>query len=192
MKNTLLILIASLSIMFSACKKKSTTTEPVDPCANTVCLNGGTCVDGSCSCPTGYSGADCGTQKTPTKITITGIKVTKFPALSGTSTWDPLINTNPDIFVKVTQGANVLITSSTISNVTTQVNVLPGINATDLTDITTQLNIELWDEDTPPVDANDTMGNINFSIYNSTNHFPATMIVDNGTITFEVSLQYTY
>jgi hypothetical protein len=30
-----------------------------DPCANINCLNGGACVDGTCSCPTGYSGPRC-------------------------------------------------------------------------------------------------------------------------------------
>lgn len=196
MKKILIIALASCSLFFmTECKKKKTETV-TDPCANTVCLNGGTCVDGSCSCPTGYSGADCGTQRTPTKITITGIKITKFPALDGTNTWDPSIlgspAINPDIYVKVTQGGTLLITSSSINNVTTQSNVLPGIVPKDITDIVTQLNIELLDSDNPPVDADDTMGNINFSIYSNTNHFPTTLIVDNGVLTFEVTLSYTY
>lgn len=194
MKKLFVIVLTSCSLfLLTDCKKKKT-EEPADPCANTVCLNGGTCVDGSCSCPTGYSGADCGTQRTPTKVTINGIKVTKHPALDGGgSTWDPITNTNPDLFAVIKQGATTLITSGSVNNISSgSTTILPGITAYDVTNLTTQLNIELWDEDTPPVDANDSMGSINFSIYNSTNHFPTTLVVDNGTLTFELTLSYTY
>ena len=110
MKKLLIIALTSFSLLLvDGCKKKK--TEAADPCANTVCLNGGTCVDGSCSCPTGYSGADCGTQRTPTKVTITGIKVTKHPALDGGgSTWDPITNTNPDLLAVIKQGSTTIIT----------------------------------------------------------------------------------
>jgi hypothetical protein len=197
MKKLFIIALTSCSLfLLTDCKKKKT-EEPADPCANTVCLNGGTCVDGSCSCPTGYSGADCGTQRTPTKVTITGIKVTKHPALDGGgSTWDPITNTNPDIFVKIKQGAIDLVTTSTTNNaVYTNPYVLSGFTNVNVTDLVTQLNIELWDEDTPSIgDAHDTMGNINFSIYDSNNHFPTTLTVDNGsgTLKFELTLSYTY
>jgi hypothetical protein len=227
MKNILFIAFACFSLLLSnGCKKKK--SEPtVDPCANTVCLNGGTCNDGSCNCPpgytgadcgtqidpcagttclnggtcitgtctcaTGYTGVDCGTQITPTKVTITGIKVTKCPPLDGSTTWDPVVNQNPDIFAVVKQGANTLITTGSNSNVTTQTVTLSGGVPANVTDLVNQLNIELWDEDTPSVgDAHDSMGNINFSIYNSTNHFPTTLVVDNGVLTFELTLSYTY
>lgn len=32
-----------------------------DPCANVTCLNGGVCIDGSCNCPDGFTGPNCGT-----------------------------------------------------------------------------------------------------------------------------------
>ena len=196
MKKFLIIALTSCSLLLvDGCKKKKSET-PADPCANTVCLNGGTCVDGSCSCPTGYSGVDCGTQRTPTKVTISGIKVTKHPALDGGgSTWDPITNTNPDLFAVIKQGATTLITSGSVNNIYSgSTTILPGVTAYDVTNLTTQLNIELWDEDTPPIDANDSMGNINFSIYDSNNHFPTTLTVDNGsgTLTFELTIYYTY
>jgi hypothetical protein len=44
------ILIAIVTI--GSCKKE-------DPCENVTCLNAGVCNDGTCACPTGYSGARC-------------------------------------------------------------------------------------------------------------------------------------
>ena len=35
-----------------------------DPCENVVCLNGGACSDGTCICPSGYTGAHCETMVT--------------------------------------------------------------------------------------------------------------------------------
>lgn len=32
-----------------------------DPCEDTICLNGGVCVDGDCECINGYTGVNCGT-----------------------------------------------------------------------------------------------------------------------------------
>lgn len=192
MKNILLIASTSLILLLSGgCKKKK--TETADPCANTVCLNGGTCVDGSCSCPTGYSGADCGTQKTPTKITISGVKVTNFPALSGTSTWDLALNTNPDIYavIKKVGSTTPIITTGRIDEAPAGTPyVLPSVTASDVTDLVSQYNIELLDYDS--VGSNDAMGNINFSIYSSTNKFPTTLTVTDGTVTFELTLSYTY
>jgi hypothetical protein len=42
-------------IAYSSCSKKET-----DKCEAVICKNNGNCVDGSCKCPAGYEGADCG------------------------------------------------------------------------------------------------------------------------------------
>jgi len=39
-----------------------------DVCKDVQCKNGGTCIDGSCNCPDGYSGPDCGTNLTANYI----------------------------------------------------------------------------------------------------------------------------
>lgn len=195
MKKTLFIALSSISLFFAAgCKKVTSDPIPYDPCKHSNCLNGGVCVDGTCSCPVGYTGVDCGTQVTPTKVTITGIKVTNFPALDGSSTWDlfPGSSANPDILAVLKQGTSTLITTGTTNNATTGSSYsLTGVSSYDVTDLTTQMNIELWDDDSP-TDANDSMGSINFSIYSSTNHFPTTLTVNSGSLSFELTLSYTY
>ncbi len=50
---TLVILFAFSAVLYTSCSKKS------DPCKGVVCYNGGVCVSGGCSCPTGYSGLNC-------------------------------------------------------------------------------------------------------------------------------------
>lgn len=41
--------------------KKSCNPKPEDPCKPNPCLNGGTCSNGKCSCPTGFKGDKCQT-----------------------------------------------------------------------------------------------------------------------------------
>lgn len=55
----LVICFIALTMMFSACKKEE------DPCKGVNCLNGGECNDGTCICPTGWSGEFCETSTDP-------------------------------------------------------------------------------------------------------------------------------
>lgn len=41
-------------VLFQSCEN--------DPCEDVTCLNDGICLDGTCDCTTGYSGANCGTH----------------------------------------------------------------------------------------------------------------------------------
>ncbi len=49
--STLAFFAISAMVLYSACT--------VDTCADLKCKNGGACIDGYCSCPAGYEGADC-------------------------------------------------------------------------------------------------------------------------------------
>ncbi|MEZ4722738.1 MAG: calcium-binding EGF-like domain-containing protein [Flavobacteriales bacterium] len=47
-----LVLVLGLATYFESCKED-------DPCENVMCMNGGTCVDGTCSCLDGFDGTTC-------------------------------------------------------------------------------------------------------------------------------------
>lgn len=52
---TALLTIGAFStIAYTSCEK--------DECADVICMNNGTCVDGACVCPTGYEGTTCQTE----------------------------------------------------------------------------------------------------------------------------------
>jgi hypothetical protein len=57
MKNLFQICIAfAVILLFS---NMTGCTPEKDPCAKVICLNNGACIDGTCSCPTGYEGLRC-------------------------------------------------------------------------------------------------------------------------------------
>ena len=51
MKSFNYLLILAISLCVFSCSS--------DPCEDITCLNGGSCDDGSCACPDGWTGADC-------------------------------------------------------------------------------------------------------------------------------------
>jgi carbonic anhydrase len=52
-----LFLVLGLTIVVHSCKDDDEPTP--DPCTNVTCQNGGTCADGTCFCPDGFSGPNC-------------------------------------------------------------------------------------------------------------------------------------
>lgn len=54
--SSILAFIAVLTVFFV----NSCTT---DACKDVTCLNGGTCIDGTCECADGYEGTDCSTEQ---------------------------------------------------------------------------------------------------------------------------------
>jgi hypothetical protein len=57
-------LLLSLALLVVLCTNNPSSPN-TDPCAGVTCLNGGTCVDGVCECPAGYTGAHCETAVDP-------------------------------------------------------------------------------------------------------------------------------
>lgn len=60
MKNLKSILLASILTVGAFSTTLFTACNP-DACKDVVCQNGGTCVDGDCTCPVGYEGTNCQT-----------------------------------------------------------------------------------------------------------------------------------
>lgn len=87
MLSIIVMTVFSGVVVFTACNKSS--------CSNVVCLNGGTCSGGKCTCPTGFSGAFCQVQAqtgisyknnsfTPVNISVNGNTQTIAPGASYT------------------------------------------------------------------------------------------------------------
>lgn len=175
------------------------------PCVPITCLNGGTSTsDCGCTCPIGFTGSNCSTQITPTKILITKITVKNFPNKKpdGVSTWDSTpFFTNPDIFPIITFDASG--TTYELFKGTAIQDVISNGNGTDnfswtpstpiqLVAINSQFSIILYDEDS--ASTKEFMGGFNFIPYNSTGGFPTTVIMSNpnGSYKFELSLMYVW
>ena len=60
----ILIIIISIPIILSLSKKSPQPPIPIDKCKNINCSGNGTCLDGTCTCDSGFSGSNCDTQKT--------------------------------------------------------------------------------------------------------------------------------
>jgi hypothetical protein len=165
--------------------------EVFDPCYNVVCLNGGTCVNGQCNCPEGYTGADCSQQVTPSKIRVTKIEITKFPATDNGAGWD--LTSGPDIYPSIYKGSTELYSPTSFNqnadpSLTYSFDVSPVL---DLNDPQDQYQIELYDYD--DFDADDFMGGIIFTPYSNNNGFPEIIDLDaGGAVAFKLHVNYVW
>lgn len=164
---------------------------PPNSCLNITCLNGGYCANGLCVCPTGYTGANCSQQVTPTKIRITKITVTQFPATDGGAGWD--LTSGPELYPTVSFGGTTLWNSPTYyadANPSLDYDFTPS-PAIDLNSPTSQYTIRIYDYDTS--DPDDYMGGILFYPYNSSNGFPSSITIDAGAgVAFKLYLSYLW
>src|SRR5687767_4008987 len=93
-----IIIIIAVSVIIMSCAK--------DFCDNSICLNGGTCIEGSCDCPEGFTGQFCDEQNTPDKIRVRTIQVTRFPGVNEGVSWDSI--DGPDIYFRLYEGEQPL------------------------------------------------------------------------------------
>jgi hypothetical protein len=169
---------------FNSCSKP-------DPCENISCLNGGYCANGECVCPQGYRGPDCSQQITPTKIRITKIEVTRFPATDNGAGWD--LTSGPDISPRILLGNTIIWNGPNYYENATQglVYSFTPSSAIELTNVNSQYSIDLYDYDT--TSSSDFMGGIYFYPYSSTNKFPTVRTIDaGGTVAFKLYLSYVW
>lgn len=128
----------------------------------------------------------------PSKILITKIRVTKFPATdSGGAGWDLL--SGADIFPKVLKGSTVLWDSPTYTedaSASSSHDFTPSPSI-QISDLSSQHTIELYDYDN--TDPDDWMGGINFTPSSFINGAPSSFTLDaGGSTAFEVFVDYVY
>lgn len=182
MKNILILLGAAAALSFTSCKK--------DPCEDVNCSNGGTCNEGTCACPEGFSGPECRTADTPANMTITQIDIVDFPGSNGGSDWDVLIDTDPDIIIEIENDG----TSSNIFTSASFNNMADGsqfsINGLDiLVESPNQsYTIKMIDDD---LIGSESMGDITFTPWVG-GSFPATISVNDATKEISYVLHVSY
>lgn len=179
-----------LSIAFTGCKKDD---DPKDPCEGITCLNGGHCVNGQCLCAEGYTGADCSQQATPSKVRITKVEVTKFPATDNGADWDDFLEgpAEPDIYPMLVEGTSIIWNCpSYIPNASQSIYSFTPDVPIDLNP-TTQYTIHLYDYDT--VTDDDFIEGVTFTPYHSLNGFPITRTLDaGGRVAFKIYMTYVH
>lgn len=159
-----------------------------DPCENITCLNDGYCANGSCVCPEGYEGSDCSQQETPSKITITKIIITNFPATDNGAGWD--LTSGPELYPTFSKDNTVIWKSESYYTDADPVYAHSFTLSEDITEPTDRYAIKLYDYDTS--DDDDYMGGIEFTPYTNTNGFPAVKTLSVGSIIIDVYLSYTW
>lgn len=168
-----------------------TNCETYDACYNVTCLNGGVCINGDCDCADGYSGPSCADQITPSRIRISKIDVTRFPATeTGGGGWD--LTSGPDIYVVLFKGDVNVWTSPIYYENASQTSYSFEINPPyDISSPNDQYTIRLYDWDSS--DADDYMGGIIFYPYNSNNGFPSVLDIDaSGNVAFDFFVSYVW
>lgn len=82
MKNLKSILLAGFLTVGTFATSVFTSCNP-DACKDVVCNNGGTCTDGSCSCPAGYTGTNCDNKANAAFVGTWSAK----EKVNGSTTW---------------------------------------------------------------------------------------------------------
>jgi hypothetical protein len=170
------------------------------PCVPITCLNGGVSTPScGCTCPQGFSGANCSTQITPSKITVTKIRVKKFPNLKPNgNNWDTFVLPGferPDIYPELANfdGTTILFTGTPIDDSFSYGNdTFDFIPTTPIiiTNLTNQYRLVLNDKDAN--NTFETMGGFTINLYSSTGGFPTTIPISNPTSLYGFELTVTY
>jgi hypothetical protein len=190
------IILLSIAMLLFGCSEDTPTSNAI-PCTPISCLNGGvSSTDCGCNCPQGYTGSNCGTQKTPSSIYITKIRVKKFPDTENGDWWDTFPNSDADIYVTlVNTSFQTIYTSGRYTDATglgtTYYDFTPATPII-ITNVTSALSIKLFDYEN--IGSDTLMDSLFFNPYSSSGGFPATLtkLNSNGNFVCEISLQYVW
>lgn len=204
-------------ILLAACSKDPNEPNGVgnnnennnsSPCDNITCLNGGTCINGICDCPDGYTGPDCGQLDLNVSIRINLITISGYPQTNGGSAWDdPFFGSSStaDIYYRIIRPSGAVFNSLTYFE-----NVLGGpvtfnsssglpfiIPANDIDNSHIFRVMDLDDIDASDFgSSDDVMVSLTFTPENfidgPSNPFPSTISLSNGSTTILLAVTYQW
>ena len=191
-KSIVLLLIFTI---FS-CSKDSATSS--SNCTPIPCLNGGVSrPDCGCNCPQGFTGANCSTQITPTKITISKVEILNYPSTDPsaiTGYWDNPPNTKPDLAIVITDIFNSTVLSDTsnvpFNDASTNTTYTYTYNSFQITNVNDLFKIELRDIDSN--NSYESMESTTFSIYTTNGGFPSVIPITDGETKYNIYVSYTW
>lgn len=168
-----------------------TACSPGDSCENTICMNGGTCVDGVCDCPEQFTGPNCQDQVTPYKIMLRSVTVTRFPAYNDDAQWDAA--DGPDIYFRLYDEQGPLTQPlMLIENAAPNSMHVFNMNSIDLFNVEDLYTIKLLDYEGVG-EGSQEMGSIQFPLYEDENGFPKMITIDDGgPLAFTLEVEYFY
>jgi hypothetical protein len=156
--------------------------------------------DSEPTCPQGFTGSDCMTKITPSKIMINKVVIRAFPNLTPPGAlWDTNEDTSedwPDLMFIIKQGNTpIYITPSSSIAVDVQPSQQVTFNISPALEITEPLDaygIELADYD-GSLESSDLMVNYFFGIYDpTTNSFPDHVTITDAAQLFQADFYMTY
>jgi hypothetical protein len=182
-------LLLALFIALASCSSSSE-----EDCQPIICLNEGIqTIDCGCECPEGYSGADCATILTPSKVIINKVVINSFDDYSS---WDT--STKPDITFNFEKADRTILYSHTsfINNAESNSPITFTLSPVySITDVNTPIVFVLYD-----YDGNDLIPNaddqMDFGVFQPFNreNFPSKVKVSatNSATDVDVYLSYEF
>lgn len=183
-----LFLLSCLLLFMFSCKK--------DPCEDKLCLNGGTCVDGTCDCAEGYTGSDCSTQKTPTAMSINKITMTDYPLHEpGGSDWDAF-SSYGDPYITISEGTSANFNGWVSPNYVDEAGGADVVLTTGLpytlSGTLSNWTIGVWDYDNFGNSNDDYMGGVIFVPADFDSGWPDRISLSTNDFTFLIDVTWYY
>ncbi len=161
-----------------------------DPCEDSMCMNGGVCIDGTCDCPTGFTGPSCNERAVPDKIRMSSVVIDRFPGMKDGQEWDG--TDGPDIFFRLYDGTQPLAQPMLLWENALQQPYNFFINVIEMRNISGVHTMQLLDYDGIDITA-DFMGAVDFVPFDPAKDFPETIVLDNGgPVAFTITVDYLY
>lgn len=166
----------------------------LNPCYDVNCIEGQYCLDGTCI-DSQEPSLTFTNPPVPRSILITSMVVNRFPLVrSSGNSWDggSLPGSAPDLQITITQsGSPQLWMNNPAYSNTDRVPVIINLaTPIEISRVKTLVAFNFYDYDTPSMSA--FMGGIFFTPYSRGNNYPTQVTLDNGLISIDLNLSYTF